>query len=108
MPVEVTCGQSQPGRFDTAMSATETRTATATTPATEAKARRPPGRPRGALGRVLASSRKLGVHHFAFLCAGLVGMDAADAFARYLYWGETSSDPSHVRHRRAETLKLVL
>jgi hypothetical protein len=81
---------------------------TATTPATEAKPRRPPGRPPGALGRVIAPSRKLGVHHFAFLRAGFVGVDDADAFDRYLAWGETTSDPRHVQHRRAEILRLVL
>lgn len=70
--------------------------------------RRPPGRPKGALGRVIAPSRRLGVHHFAFLRAGIVGVDPADAFERYLAWGETSSDPRHVQHRRAEILKLVL
>jgi hypothetical protein len=37
--------------------------------ATETKPRRPPGRPPGALGRVIAPSRRLGVHLFAFLRA---------------------------------------
>jgi site-specific recombinase XerD len=57
---------------------------------------------------VIAPSRKLGVHHFAFLRAGFVGVDAAYAFDRFLAWGETSSDPRHVQHRRAEILKLIL
>ena len=70
--------------------------------------RRPPGRPKGALGRVLALSRNLGVHHFAFLRASLVGVDLAAAFKRYLVWGETSSDLRHVQHRRTEILRQVL
>jgi site-specific recombinase XerD len=77
-------------------------------PLFHAKARRPPGRPRGALTRVVATSRALGVHHFAFLRASLLNLDLDAAFKRYLDWGETTADPRHVRHRRAEILAQVL
>ena len=63
------------------------------------KPRRPPGRPPGSLTAVVAQSRALGVHHFAFLRASFVGVDLGAAFERYLAWGETTSDLRHVQHR---------
>ncbi len=68
----------------------------------------PPGRPRGTLGKVVNPTRSLGVHHFAFVRSGLVGIDLGAAFERYLAWSETTSDPRHVEHRQADILKQVL
>ena len=66
------------------------------------------GRPRGARAAIVASSRALGIHHFSFLRATLVGVDARAAFARYLEWGETNADLRHIQHRRSELFKDVL
>lgn len=66
------------------------------------------GRPRGARSAVLAHARALGIHHFAFLRAALIGVDLRAAFERYLAWSETNSDLRHIQHRRAELLKEIL
>ena len=66
------------------------------------------GRPRGARGKVFAHARALGIHHFAFLRAALIGVDLRAAFERYLAWSETNTDLRHIQHRRAELLKEIL
>ena len=66
------------------------------------------GRPPGAHSRVLREVRALGVHHLAFLRAGFLGMDLADAFERYLAWAETTSDLRHVEHLRQQLLAQFL
>lgn len=70
--------------------------------------RRKPGRPKGSKGRVLQEARVLGVHHFAFVRSSLLGLDLAEAFNRYLAWGETTTDLRHVQHRRDALLKHII
>ena len=67
-------------------------------------AARPRGRPRGARAAVVRDVRAIGLHHFAFLRACLLGLDLAQSFERYLAWGETTSDLRHVEARRRELL----
>jgi site-specific recombinase XerD len=55
----------------------------------------------------MRDDRRLGLHHFAFLRAGLLGLDLKDAFDRYLAWCDSSSDLRHVTHRHAELLAIV-
>ncbi len=74
----------------------------------DAKPKRARGRPRGSTLAVTNRTRALGVHHFAFLRSGFVGIDLATAFARYLEFGESTSDPRHIGHRHAEILQQVL
>lgn len=59
-------------------------------------AKRKPGRPKGARGSVLQEARALGIHHFAFVRSSLLGLELADAFARYLAWSETTTDLRYV------------
>ena len=66
------------------------------------------GRPRGARGAVFAQARALGIHHFAFLRATLIGIDPRAAFERYLAWSETNTDLRHIQHRRTELLRDIL
>jgi site-specific recombinase XerD len=66
------------------------------------------GRPKGSKGRVLQEARNLGVHHFAFVRSSLLGLDLAEAFNRYLAWGETTTDLRHVQHRRDALLKHII
>ena len=66
------------------------------------------GRLRGARSAVLVHARALGIHHFAFLRAALIGVDLRAAFERYLAWSETNTDLRHIQHRRAELLKEIL
>ena len=73
-----------------------------------AAAPRRAGRPRGARSKVFAHARALGIHHFAFLRAALIGVDLRSAFERYLAWSETNTDLRHIQHRRAELLKEIL
>jgi hypothetical protein len=69
-----------------------------------APAARPRGRPLGARAAVVRDVRAIGLHHFAFLRACLLGLDLAKSFERYLAWGETTSDLRHVEARRRELL----
>jgi site-specific recombinase XerD len=57
---------------------------------------------------VVQDPRALGVHHFAFVRSSLLGLDLADAFARYLAWSDTNSDLRHVQHRRDALLKQII
>ncbi len=66
------------------------------------------GRPPGARTQLLAQARALGLHHFAFLRAALLGVDLPDAFERYLAWSESTTDLRHVQHRRGELLNEVV
>lgn len=73
-----------------------------------ASVRRGRGRPRGATSAVVREVRALGLHHVAFLRACLLGMDARDAFERYVAFGETSTDLRHVQAcRRDWTARLL-
>ncbi|MBK7424561.1 MAG: hypothetical protein IPJ48_16580 [Propionivibrio sp.] len=67
---------------------------------------RRPGRPKGA--GVLHDLRALGVHHFSFVHASLLGQDLAEAFNRYLAWSESTADLRHVQHRRDALLKHII
>ena len=66
------------------------------------------GRPPGAKAHVVRSDRRLGVHHFAFVRAGILGVDIRDAFERYVAWSETTSDLRHVEHRQRELMATIL
>ncbi len=70
--------------------------------------RRKPGRPRGSRSKVVQDTRALGVHHFAFVRSSILGLDLADAFNRYLAWGESTTDLRHVQHRRDALLKHII
>ncbi len=70
--------------------------------------RRKPGRPRGSISKVVQDTRALGVHHFAFVRSSILGLDLADAFNRYLAWGESTTDLRHVQHRRDALLKHII
>lgn len=50
----------------------------------------------------------LGIHHFAFLRAAMVGLDLRAAFARYLAWSETSSNLEYIQRRRDVLFDVVL
>lgn len=76
--------------------------------AANAAPRRKPGRPKGARGRVVRDPRALGVHHFAFVRSELLGLDLAEAFDRYLAWGEPTSDFRFVQNRCAALLKAMI
>ena len=69
---------------------------------------RKPGRPKGAKARVLQEARALGIHHFAFVRSSLLGLDLADAFARYMAWSETTTDLRYVQGRRDALLKQII
>ena len=60
---------------------------------------RRPGRPAGSKSKVVSAARALGIHHFSFVRSGLLGLDLADAFERYLAWGESTSDYRYVQRR---------
>ena len=77
-------------------------------PLFHAAAKRRPGRPRGAQSAVFAQARALGLHHFAFLRAALIGIDLRSAFERYLAWAETNTDLRHIQHRKTELLQEIL
>ncbi len=66
-----------------------------------------PGRPRGAVARVIAETRALGVHHFAFVRSGLLGLDLGQSFARYLAWSDTTTDLRYVQNRHGALLKQI-
>jgi hypothetical protein len=70
--------------------------------------KRKPGRPSGAKARVLQEARALGIHHFAFVRSSLLGLDLADAFARYMAWAETTTDLRYVQGRRDALLKQII
>ena len=65
------------------------------------------GRPTGSTSRVLRDDRRLGIHHFAFVRAGLLGLDLKASHERYLAWSDTSTDLRHVEHRHAELLAAI-
>jgi site-specific recombinase XerD len=69
---------------------------------------RPRGRPTGARAQVVRDSRALGIHHFAFVRASLLGLDLRASFERYLAWSETTSDLRYVQHRREALLKQIV
>lgn len=69
---------------------------------------RKPGRPKGAIARVLQDVRSLGVHHFAFVRSSLLGLDLAASFARYLAWAESTTDLRYVQNRRDELLRRII
>jgi site-specific recombinase XerD len=82
----------------------------ASRPTAGAPANRPPprrGRPFGSQSRVLRDDRKLGIHHFAFVRAGLLGLDLRVAHERYLAWSDTCTDLRHIEHRHAELLSVI-
>ncbi|MEO7105100.1 MAG: hypothetical protein ABIZ09_01895, partial [Rhodoferax sp.] len=64
--------------------------------------------PIGAKARVLQEARALGIHHFAFVRSSLLGLDLADAFARYMAWAETTTDLRYVQGRRDALLKQII
>lgn len=66
------------------------------------------GRPPGAKAAVVRDQRALGVHHFAFVRSSLLGVDLKDAFARYLAWGEPTTDFRYVQNRRDELLQRII
>lgn len=70
--------------------------------------RRKPGRPKGARAQVVRDPRILGVHHFAFVRSSLLGLDLAEAFDRYLAWGEPTSDFRFVQNRRDALLAAIV
>ncbi|MEO7105097.1 MAG: tyrosine-type recombinase/integrase [Rhodoferax sp.] len=70
--------------------------------------KRKPGRPLGARANVLQEARALGIHHFAFVRSSLLGLDLADAFARYMAWSETTTDLRYVQGRRDALLKQII
>lgn len=74
----------------------------------QAESARPRGRPPGARSQVLRDARSLGIHHFAFVRASLLGLDLAASFARYLAWSETTTDLRYVHNRRAALLKQII
>lgn len=69
---------------------------------------RPRGRPRGARTRVLRHAGALGMHHFAFLRSWFLRLDEREAWRRYMAFAELSSDPRHIKRRRADLLRQVL
>ena len=77
-------------------------------PLFQAASPRRAGRPRGARSAVFVQARALGIHHFSFLRAALIGVDLRAAFDRYLAWSETNTDLRHIQHRRDELLKEIL
>ena len=66
------------------------------------------GRPPGSKAVVVQDARSLGVHHFAFLRASLLGVDLREAFNRYLAWSETTTDLRYIQNRRDALLKHVI
>ena len=44
------------------------------------------GRPPGAKARVVRDARSLGIHHFAFVRASLLGVDLREDFTCYRAW----------------------
>jgi site-specific recombinase XerD len=66
------------------------------------------GRPLGSRARVVQDARALGIHHFAFVRSSLLGLDLRDAFARYLAWGEASTDLRYIQNRRDALLKHII
>lgn len=66
------------------------------------------GRPPGVKAEVVRDPRALGVHHFAFVRSSLLGVDLKDAFARYLAWGEPTTDFRYVQNRRDELLQRII
>ena len=69
---------------------------------------RPRGRPIGSKAQVIREVRALGVHHFAFVRSSLLGLDLADAFARYMAWSDSTTDLRHVQNRRDALLKQII
>ena len=57
------------------------------------------GRPPGAKAAVVLDPRALGIHHFAFVRASLLGLDLRASFNRYLAWSETTTDLRYVQNR---------
>ncbi|MFG6488309.1 phage integrase family protein [Roseateles sp. BYS78W] len=55
----------------------------------------------------MRDDRVLGLHHFAFLRAGLHGLDLQAAFVRYLAWCDSTTDLRHATHRHAALLAIV-
>jgi len=66
------------------------------------------GRPIGSKAQVVKEVRALGVHHFAFVRSSLLGLDLADAFARYMAWCDSASDLRYVQNRRDALLKQII
>lgn len=66
------------------------------------------GRPPGAKARVVRDARSLGIHHFAFVRASLLGIDLRQAFTRYLAWGESTTDLRYIQNRRETLLKQII
>ena len=66
------------------------------------------GRPFGSKLAVIKDVRALGVHHFAFVRSGMLGLDLADAFERYMAWSETTTDLRYVQNRRDTLLKQII
>jgi hypothetical protein len=65
------------------------------------------GRPRGATSRVVRHDRRLGIHHFAYVRAGLLGLDLRAAFDRYLAWADSTTDLRHAQHRYSDLLRTI-
>lgn len=66
------------------------------------------GRPVGSTSRVLRREQALGVQHFAFLRACLLGLEPKRAWERYLGAAEGCPDLRHVSHRRDALWRQVL
>ena len=69
---------------------------------------RKPGRPFGSKAQVVRDARSLGIHHFAFVRASLLGIDLRQAFTRYLAWGESTTDLRYIQNRREALLKQII
>ena len=69
---------------------------------------RKPGRPIGSKAQVVRDARSLGIHHFAFVRASLLGIDLRQAFTRYLAWGESTTDLRYIQNRRDGLLKQII
>jgi site-specific recombinase XerD len=69
---------------------------------------RKPGRPVGSKAQVVRDARSLGIHHFAFVRSSLLGLDLREAFARYLAWGEPTTDLRYIQNRRDALLKHII
>lgn len=67
------------------------------------------GRPPGAKAKViLGEASVLGVHHFAFLRAGLQGLDARWAWDRYMAFADPLADLRHIEATRKRLMARVL
>jgi hypothetical protein len=48
------------------------------------------------------------IHHFAFVCSRLLGLDLREASTPYLAWSETTTDLRYMQNRRNALLKPII